>query len=587
MKTFLLLALVCLTSAALTNVTIANGISFLGTEGFSNVTGGVAFTSIPFAQPPIGSLRFMPPQPLGADYYNKVYNSSTFVSCVQPTGLGQEDCLYLAVYLPPNTTTSSNFPVRQFIYGGSYTSGAYGTHNGAYLAAATNSIIVVANYRVGIAGFFVSSGTVAGGGLGNYGLLDQQAAIKWTHTNIARFGGDPNNITIFGESAGGSSVSLQMLISSTWPYFNRAIIESGGPWAFRTFDEQVTLADTALNTSQALLLQPLCPTSKLNSMTCLQSLPIQYVAVFPAVPLGQPIVDGTYLTGQPLDLYAAGKFKPDTPIMIGINADEGPILAVASYAPSVVNQTNAVVGAGVQYSYNLTPEEWSNISSVYNFPSFWQSDPTYGAQFRIYAEFVGDFFIKCGNLALAEYAALNGATVYTYYFSYVNPNDPTYAAYGTYHTAELQYVFNYPNTVDPNAAGLNKIFVSHWANFSATGNPNSAGNAQWDAFTTATNNTFLIPGTSVSQGPLPRIPRCETVIAILRDSTTSSPVTVSGSTSAGTTSSNHNASSTTTVPTTANATVTASTVTATNSTGPGSLVGPTLLVSLLALIYAI
>jgi len=375
MKTVLLLALISLASAALTSVTIANNITFVGIPGYFNVSGGVAFTSIPFAQPPIGALRFLPPQPLSANYNNKVLNSVDLVSCVQDTGTGQEDCLYLAVYLPPNTTSSSKLPVRQFIYGGAYTSGTYAAFNGILIAAATNSIIVIANYRVGITGFFVSSGTVAGGGLGNNGLLDQQAAIKWTHTNIAAFGGDPNNITIFGESAGGSSVSLQMLINSTWPYFNRAIIESGGPWNFRTFDEQVLLADTALNTSQALVLQVFCPTAPLNSMACLQSLPIQFIA-FPPIPLGQPIVDGKFLTGQPLDLYAAGKFKPDTPIMIGINADEGTLLGVTSYS-SAVNNTNESVGVGVQYSYNLTPQDWSNISSVYNFPTFWQYDTNY------------------------------------------------------------------------------------------------------------------------------------------------------------------------------------------------------------------
>ncbi|PRP79714.1 carboxylesterase, partial [Planoprotostelium fungivorum] len=251
------------------------------------VSGGVnVYRKIPFARPPA---------PIYLNDTNQFYNGTQYApECIQSVNAGSEDCLYLAVYVPPGATNTSKLPVRHWIYGGSYTSGDYysdGYYDGTALAAQTNTIVVASNYRVGILGFFVSTTTINSSSTGNYGLLDQQTALRWTHENIAAFGGDPNNVTIFGESAGGSSVNFQLLMNGSWPYFRRAIIESGGPWNFRTIKQLTALNDYLLNS----LGLSNC------DLACLQGLSVDLLANIPAVPFGQPVIDGTLITDQPLN----------------------------------------------------------------------------------------------------------------------------------------------------------------------------------------------------------------------------------------------------------------------------------------------
>ncbi|NXI30481.1 SASB hydrolase, partial [Sterrhoptilus dennistouni] len=199
------------------------------------------FLGLPFAKPPVGSLRFSEPQP--PEPWEGVRDATSYPPmCLQDKVLGQyfsdiitnrkekvplqvsEDCLYLNVYTPVSTGKQEKLPVLVWIHGGGLVSGAASSYDGSALAAFDNVVVVAIQYRLGVAGYFSTGDEHA---RGNWGYLDQVAALRWIQENIIHFGGDPGSVTIFGESAGGISVSALVLSPLAKGLFHRAISESG------------------------------------------------------------------------------------------------------------------------------------------------------------------------------------------------------------------------------------------------------------------------------------------------------------------------------------------------------------------------
>jgi para-nitrobenzyl esterase len=201
------------------------------------------FLGIPYAAPPVGNQRWMPPQPYGR--FNGLFDASSFGSqCTQPDGSGSENCLFLNIYVP-NFKKNANkhhgaMPVMFWIHGGGLTSGAGSDYDPTPLLAPGNVIVVTINYRLGYLGFFAESALDSEGhDAGNYGLMDQQFAMQWVQNNIAAFGGDPSNVTIFGESAGGHSVYCNLASPTAAGRFAHAIAESGSYLIFDTFIQPI------------------------------------------------------------------------------------------------------------------------------------------------------------------------------------------------------------------------------------------------------------------------------------------------------------------------------------------------------------
>ena len=294
------------------------------------------FLGIPFAAPPIGSLRWKPPQPAAAWAPATLPATAIPASCplINPAGTagtqGNEDCLKLNVWTP-NPAPTSPAPVIVWIHTGAFQAASANlpAHNGRKMAEQTGAIVVAANYRVGPFGFLGHPALTAEDpgypSSGNYGLLDQRAALGWVRDHIAAFGGDPDNVTIGGQSAGAHSVSLHIVSPGSAAYFHRAIMQSGyASSRWRTLADAEALGNDfaaavgCTDPSQVLA----CMRSKTRNQVLLAfANGQQQFAETARVPWG-PVVDGLDIPDQPRMLYESGAFN-HVPVIIGATRDEG------------------------------------------------------------------------------------------------------------------------------------------------------------------------------------------------------------------------------------------------------------------------
>ena len=324
------------------------------------VPGGYVFRGLPYAAPPTGDLRWRPPRP-PADWPG-VRDATRFgPSSPQPpnpalTGPTSEDCLYLNVYTPAlGSNGEGGLPVLVWIHGGRFTMEAGRDYDGTKLAA--NGIVVVTiNFRHGALGFFAHPALASepGGPSGNYGLMDQQAALRWVQSSIRPFGGDPHNVTIAGQSSGGLSVLAHLMSRGSRGLFHRAIVHSGvGPWAL----EQKSLAAAEAD-GEAFAAKAGCPD---QTAECLRRLPVaDVVSNQPgaAVPI---VVDGVVLEEPVGVALAAGRFAR-VPILNGSNHDEERLFVEGFHL--------AVTGAVVPVPQPVTAESYQRvIASVLGVPA--------------------------------------------------------------------------------------------------------------------------------------------------------------------------------------------------------------------------
>ena len=204
--------------------------SIIGGKSYQSSISGTeveAYIGIPFAEPPVGELRFRPPQPLKQKWAKNQRFGELRTGCFTGKEGTSEDCLYLNVYRPKNMSSLEPLPVMVWIYGGGFTSGKVDLYDGTELAARNNVIVVVPAYRLGAFGFLASNATFQESGTtGNWGFMDQQFALRWVQTNIASFLGDPSKVVLFGHSAGAMSVAAHLVSRNSQGLFSSAILSS-------------------------------------------------------------------------------------------------------------------------------------------------------------------------------------------------------------------------------------------------------------------------------------------------------------------------------------------------------------------------
>ena len=443
-----------------------------------------AFLGIPYAAPPVGPLRWKPPMP--AAKWKGVRQATEFGShCMQPKlyadmifrdpGIS-EDCLTLNVWTPA-ADKAAKLPVMVWVFGGGYIAGGTSEprQDGANLAK--HGVVVVSmNYRLGIFGFFAHAALAAEshkGASGNYGLLDQTAALQWVKHNIEAFGGDPGNVTLFGESAGSFSVSTQMASPLAKGLFQRAIGESGGAFSktglvykpLKEVEEQdAAFAHTMLGA---------------DTLEQLRAVPAQQLmeAAFKKPEQGQPVrfgpdIDGYLLTESVAAIFAAGK-QNDVPLLAGWNRDEGGIATkttVESFQQDVAKQFG---------------ENAPEILKLY--PAADDAEAVRSA-----ADLAGDSRIAWSTWKWIEAQVATGKQpAYRYRFDLAPPADPNHLdGIAAYHSSEIPYVFGNLDLLTgfawrPEDRALSEQMQQYWTNFARTGDPNGKGLVKWPVYAPA------------------------------------------------------------------------------------------------------
>ncbi len=463
-----------------------------------------AFFGIPYAAPPVGPLRWKPPQPI-AKWHN-VRSATTFgAHCMQPTLFvdmifhdpGQsEDCLTLNVWTPAKKK-NAGLPVMVWIYGGGFVTGGTSEprQDGEYLAR-KGVIVVSMNYRLGVFGFFALPALAQESprhAAGNYGLMDQTAALRWVRSNIRAFGGDPTEVTIFGESAGSISVSAQMASPLSQGLFVRAIGESGGafgpgdfaaPSLQRSEERGKAFVQAAFGSSDI---------SSLRAISAAELLKAATVSPHGGDSIFIPNIDGIFLPESMSAIYAQGK-QVHVPLLAGWNKDEGAFEFAAMPNPPTLDSLQAIATK----RFGSQSQEFLHVYAAKN-------DAEVA---RVLEDFAGDTFIAYSTWAWLEAQVKTGdAAVFRYHFDLGSPGDPVHpASLGAFHSDDINYVFG---TLDsrpgakwrPEDYKLSEQMQTYWTNFARTGNPNGSGIPDWPAYNAVGNWQVMHLGTDVEARP--------------------------------------------------------------------------------------
>jgi para-nitrobenzyl esterase len=461
----------------------------------ADVTGGMiagattadavnVFKGVPFAAPPVGDLRWKEPQPVVP--WDGVRACTEFsASCPQapyPAGsiyarqLGElsEDCLYLNVWSAGEAGESR--PVMVWIHGGALTrgSGANAAYDGEALAK-KGVVLVTINYRLNVFGYFAHPELTAespNNSSGNYGVLDQIAALEWVRDNIGQFGGDPGNVTIFGESAGSWSVCALQATPLAQGLFHRVIGESGGVFgAFPRLNHeqhgQASAEEVGLSFAKALGAEDLAALRDVSAE--------QIIETFSTDPAGRKFrtrgnVDGYVFPKTPRELFASAQYNR-TPVLIGSNANEMTTLT----APAMVPKTLQALDRYLERSY---ADHRDAFFAAY--PAKTDADAA-----RAFLDSARDRAFTYQMRTWAEMVTRAGDDAFLYFFSFVPPN-PQSDYLGAYHAAEIVYAFNHPGQVNPNAGERDAAFADtvsqYWVNFARNGDPNGQGLPAWPAY---------------------------------------------------------------------------------------------------------
>jgi para-nitrobenzyl esterase len=456
--------------------------------------GGIdVYKGIPFAAPPVGDLRWKAPsmpQPWSgvrkADHFAPACAqiptasaSATSDSIFRMPELrsNSEDCLYLNIWTPAKSP-SDRLPVMVWIYGGGFVQGgtAVPVYDGTSLAKKGVVLVSIA-YRLGLLGFLAHPQLSAesGHGSGNYGLLDQIASLKWIQRNIAAFGGDSHRVTIFGESAGGISVSMLAASPRATGLFQRAIAESGASFGPARYDGEGGVYVAPLSVAErggARCFSFL----GVKSVEEARKLPVETILKAAAADelLGSvqfPNFDGYVLTGDQYELYRAG-LQNDTPILIGTNADEGATFPHPNDAASYVAAARVQYGAytdKILAAYPAGSDEQAANSSR----DLWR-DASLAWHTWAWAR-------------LQERTGTGRAYVYNFNHRPPLPDVPLFKEFGAIHGAEVAYVFGnlfWPATFNYTTEdhALSDAMTSYWTNFAKSGNPNGPGLPLWPEF---------------------------------------------------------------------------------------------------------
>ncbi|MFI2812789.1 carboxylesterase/lipase family protein [Microbulbifer sp. JSM ZJ756] len=451
-------------------------------------TGVRRFLGIPYARPPVGNLRWQPPEPiprwkspLKAFSFGmpSAQNPSVLMEIRGPNGElpESEDCLYLNIFAPP-ASANSKLPVMIWIHGGSFYmgSGCQRIYDGCHLAGSGRAIVVTLNYRLGALGFLRLAEFCDVDATGNEGLLDQLAAIRWVKHNIAAFGGDADNMTLFGESAGAMSIAALMAIPSAKGLFQRAVIQSGSPSVFQTRARANSLGEAfveVLRGNGGISPAQASTTDLLRAQKDILANP-RIEREWGQLPF-KPVLDGELISISPMDALRQGH-ATEIPLLVGSNVEEWNLFSVTNPASFTLDRNqvfrhlewllpeaelNALLDHYHGRARSLTGSPWPEWSRTWNL-------------------MLTDMVFTLPGLRLLD---AHGGRRYHYHFAQPLAAQPLL---GACHAAELGYVFGTHGEDslrelyggEQNADALSRVVREAWLSFAESGSPGP----DWPAF---------------------------------------------------------------------------------------------------------
>ena len=479
--------------------------------------GGAEFLGIPYAKPPVGDLRWRAPVPV--EPWTNIKETTTFGAPCAQAVLGdwnrrdaetsKEDCLFLNV-ITPVWKSQTPLPVMFWIHGGA---NAGGSASSALYKDGTlvqhGVILVTANYRLGMFGFFSHSELTRESphhASGNYGLLDQIAALKWVQQNIAKFGGDPKNVTIFGQSAGAQNTSLLMTSPLARGLFQKAIVQSGSavnpPLTPLSTSESVgaKLAETAKAPAGKAALPYL---RQMSVSDLLKSIPPQDPT---QLPLLGPNIDGWAITRSSDQVFANGQ-QATVPMIIGTTTREFGMSASAEGIRKFIESVTGTLASKALPLYGLSENGEGKRDAVYG---------------SVGDQWFADLVFRCPVSTQAAWQAAANQPTYQYEFAHAIPGKESE---GAAHAGDLPYVFGYYPKAGNISGSFNEIdykladlIETYWTNFAKTGNPNSNGIPNWPRFDSSQTFIRFVQDGSVEPiaGGLRR-PQCDLFREVLRE----------------------------------------------------------------------
>lgn len=489
------------------------------------------FRNIPFAKPPVGDLRFHQPIPYGG--WGDTYDATRFgPSCIQsvngvvdqyvPNTNTSEDCLVLNIYVPSGYSESNAKSVIIWVHGGGYYLGQGMFYDGSYLSGIGDVIVVTINYRLGAFGFFSTLDDVA---LGNYGLWDQQMAIKWVHDNIESFGGNPNSITIAGQSAGGFSVALQAIYPANKGLFHRVIAQSGASNSF------ITMSDAARKNAKLLSMKLNCNESLTKeTLTCLRNKTAkQILDVFNTIPTSTysingsknvylnlpfaPVVDGVFLKQSPQNILY-GKPSPELEFYKSLDFIFGGCelegIAIPYGIREIQNRLSFNISDGIPSDYfrnHIIPvvvEQYFNNNSALASDIYKQFVSSISPQDQAInvVNLYSDLFFYFPEIFSLKYHASGNHNIKQYLYSFrtrtmfseqMSALFPWYKGNG--HGADMYFLFPFrgqESNLTTSDRIVGTMLMKYWSNFAKTGNVNGPGLVHWPTYDDTTKKYALL-----------------------------------------------------------------------------------------------
>jgi para-nitrobenzyl esterase len=459
-----------------------------------------AYLGLPYAAPPVGDKRWKAPEPpvpwkgerdatrFGAHCaQNRIFDDIIF----QDSG-ASEDCLFLNVYAPANATATSKLPVMFWIHGGGYATGASSEprHNGDFLPL-KGVVLVTINYRLGVFGFLATAefAKEGNGAAGNYGLLDMVAALRWVKANIRQFGGDPENVTIFGESVGSFAVSTLMASSLAQGLFQKGIGESGA-----AFSETPPTGSLEAEEKKDGEWVASLGVKSLQELRALPTEKILEAAKGRTIDGDSPYIDSKLLTEPVEATYAAGR-QAHVPLLAGWNRDEASFLA-----------NGMTVEKWRAYAAGLFKEHAEEFLKLY-------PGDTDAQAARSAADYNGDSFIAFGTWKWIEAHRKSGESpVYRYHLELAALPSKFHPGSFAFHSDDIEYIFGTLDTRPgavwrPEDRKLSEQMMSYWTNFAKTGDPNGPGLPMWPKY--GKDDSLIHLDSTITAGPDTLRPRYE------------------------------------------------------------------------------